>query len=142
MILDFSEQKFNVKFRLKTLPFIVFGLMLVVSCSITRNVPEGRYLLNKSTIEVDSKGLNSGDLETYLKQHPNKEILGFRFHLRIFNIASPYKFNRMNRWLKTIGEEPVLLDTNLISEGTRNVLLYLQSKGYYKIGRASCRERV
>ncbi len=55
MILDFSEQKFNVKFRLKTLPFIVFGLMLVVSCSITRNVPEGRYLLNKSTIEVDSK---------------------------------------------------------------------------------------
>jgi len=131
MILDFSEQKFNIKFRLKTLPFIVFGLMLVVSCSITRNVPEGRYLLNKSTIELDSKGLNSGELETYLKQHPNKEILGFRFHLRIFNIASPYKFNRMNRWLKTIGEEPVLIDTNLISEGTRNVLLYLQSKGYY-----------
>lgn len=105
--------------------------MLFVSCSITRNVPEGRYLLNKSKIELDSKSVNAGELDSYLKQHPNKKILGFRFHLRIFNIASPYKFNRVNRWLKTIGEEPTLLDTSLISEGTKNVLLYLQSKGFY-----------
>lgn len=115
----------------KSLPLLLVGLMLFVSCSITRNVPDGRYLLNKSEVEVSSKMVKPGEIEAYLKQHPNKEILGFRFHLRVYNLANPYKFNRFNRWLKTIGEEPALLDTNLINEGTRNVLLYLQSKGYY-----------
>ena len=114
-----------------SLPLLFMGVLLLASCSITRNVPDSKYLLNKSTIKVDSKMTNVTDLNSYLKQHPNKEILGFRFHLRMYNMASPYKFNGINKALKTIGEEPVLLDTNLINEGTQNLLLYLQSKGYY-----------
>lgn len=113
------------------LPSLFLGLTLLVSCSITRNVPDDKYLLNKSVIEIDSKAVKESDLQSYLKQHPNKEILGFRFHLRLYNLASPYKFNGLNKWLKTIGEEPTLIDTNLIKEGAQNVLLYLKNKGYY-----------
>ncbi|MCB8964572.1 MAG: BamA/TamA family outer membrane protein [Bacteroidales bacterium] len=129
---------FRILFRIKdsgclriVTPALVVGVMFLASCSTTRNVPEGKYLLNKSKIEIDTKNINSGDLNTYLKQHPNKEILGFRFHLRVYNLANPYKFGRFNNWLKTIGEEPSVLDTNLVDEGARNVLDYLKSKGYY-----------
>lgn len=131
MILNFLTLRFGDRTKIIRLPLFFLGLTLFVSCSITRNVPEGKYLLNKSEIKVDSKAVKESDLNSYLKQHPNKEILGFRFHLRLYNLASPYKFNGVNKWLKTIGEEPTILDTNLIQEGAQNVLLYLRSKGYY-----------
>lgn len=131
MILSLLNSKFASIIKFNRSPVLLLGLMLFASCNITRNVPDGKYLLNKSEVEVDSKALKEGDLTPYLKQHPNKEILGFRFHLRMYNLASPYKFNGINRFFKTNGEEPTLLDTNLIKEGSQNVLLYLKSKGYY-----------
>ncbi|MGE0077296.1 MAG: BamA/TamA family outer membrane protein [Bacteroidales bacterium] len=132
MIFKILAQRANYKRTFRAIPMLVVGIMFFMSCSVTRNVPDTKYLLNKSNIQVDSKLANAGDLDSYLKQHPNKEILGFRFHLRLYNLASPYRFNRINRWVKTIGEEPIILDTNLISESARNVLEYLKSKGYYK----------
>lgn len=112
--------------------FITLSLILLASCNITRNVPEGKYLLNRTTIKVTSEDVNGSDLETYLRQKPNKRIIGFRFHLRVYNTANPYKFKGIHRLLKTIGEEPVVLDTFLTAEGENNIKLYLQSKGYYQ----------
>jgi outer membrane protein assembly factor BamA len=111
---------------------ILISTLLFSSCNITRNVPEEKYLLNNSVIDVKSKEIKPSDLEPYLRQRPNKRILGFRFHLRVYNSANPYKFKGINGWLKTIGEEPVILDTFLVSEGARNIQLYLKSKGYYQ----------
>lgn len=131
MIFKVFASKSEYNHRYYVIPAFIVGAMFFVSCSTTRNVPDGKYLLNKSKVEIDSKDVTPSDLNTYLKQHPNKEILGFRFHLRLYNLASPYKFTGLNKWLKTIGEEPIILDTNLVNDGAINVLQYLQSKGYY-----------
>ena len=104
----------------------------MTSCNITRNIPEGKYLLNKTSIKVDSKDISPDDLELYLRQKPNKRIVGFRFHLRVYNSANPYKYKGFSKWLKTIGEEPVVLDTFLTTQGKKNIGLYLQSKGYFQ----------
>ncbi|MGD9976648.1 MAG: BamA/TamA family outer membrane protein [Bacteroidales bacterium] len=129
--------KFSVKANCRLIctkgsRFFVMGLLFFTSCSITRNVPEDKYLLNKSRVKVGSWEVNQSELDSYLKQHPNKKIMGFRFHLRLYNLASSYKSKGMSQWLRKIGEEPVILDTTLVNEGTQNVLLYLQSKGFYK----------
>lgn len=114
-------------------------LIFFASCNITRNVPDERYLLNKSNFIIDSKDIKEGDIESYLRQKPNKRILGFRFHLRVYNTANPYKFKGLSGWLKNIGEEPVILDTLLTKESAVNVNLYLKSKGYYQ---ASVKESI
>ncbi len=110
--------------------FILFTIVLV-SCNITRNVPEEKYLLNKEILKIDTKDIKAGDIEPFLRQKPNKRIIGFRFHLRMYNTANPYKYKGINKWLKTIGEEPIILDTFLTSQGKKNINLYLISKGYY-----------
>lgn len=116
----------------KGYPLSFLFTILFASCNITRNIPDEKYLLNKATITLDSKDIPVGDLETYLRQKPNKRIIGFRFHLRVYNSANPYKYKGISKWLKTIGEEPVILDTFLTAQGRKNIKLYLQSKGYYQ----------
>jgi outer membrane protein assembly factor BamA len=113
-------------------PFFLLFVAFLFSCNITRNVPDGKYLLNKSSIKIESKDIKAGDLETYLRQKPNKKIVGFRFHLRVYNTANPYKYTGLSKRLKIIGEEPVILDTFLTSQGKKNIDLYLKSKGYYQ----------
>ncbi len=126
--------KFNLRYHHLKRVFIGIPILafFITSCNITRNVPDDKYLLNKTTLQVDSKDIKTGDIETYLRQKPNKRIIGFRFHLRMYNTASPSKFKGIHKMLKTIGEEPVILDTFLVSQSVENIKLYLQSKGYYE----------
>lgn len=108
--------------------------VLVSSCSITKNVPDGKFLLEKTEIGIKDgkqKVIKPGDLETYLRQKPNKRILLFRFHLRMYNAANPNKNSGIHRWLRTIGEEPVILDTFQTVQTANNLKQYLQNKGYY-----------
>lgn len=102
------------------------------ACSTTKTVPQGEYLLDKVDVKVDDKSLSAKTLSPYLKQKPNIKILGFKFHLRMYNVPRRQQNNNaIGRWFKRVGEEPVILDTGLVSESTRNLLKYLQSKGYY-----------
>jgi outer membrane protein assembly factor BamA len=113
-------------------PLILLFAILLASCNITRNVPDGKYLLNKESIKIDSKDIKPDELEPYLRQKPNKRIVGFRFHLRLYNTAKPKKNRGLSKWLKSIGEEPIILDTFLTAQGNKNFKLYLRSKGYYQ----------
>ncbi|MBQ9470016.1 MAG: BamA/TamA family outer membrane protein [Bacteroidales bacterium] len=107
-------------------------LLLLSGCSATRKIPEGQYLLNRADVLVADGRVGSSTLKGYLKQQPNVRILGFRFHLRMYNIPRKDEGNNaIGRWLKRMGEPPVLLDTNLVTESTSNVLMYLHSKGHY-----------
>lgn len=108
-------------------------LLLLSSCNITRNVPKDKYLLDKSKITIDNKqqkNISPSDLSGYVRQKPNKKILLFRFHLRIYNMARD-RVSWMSRWLRTIGEEPVILDTMLTAQTTENLQRFLVSKGYH-----------
>lgn len=126
--------KFNLRHNQLKRVFITTPILAILftSCNITRNVPDDKYLLNKNTLQVDSKEVKTSDLESYLRQKPNKRIIGFRFHLRMYNTANPSKFKGIHKWLKTIGEEPIVLDTFLVSQSVENIRLYLQSKGFYE----------
>ncbi|HPE18155.1 MAG TPA: BamA/TamA family outer membrane protein [Tenuifilaceae bacterium] len=112
----------------------VMATILVSSCSITKNIPPQKYLLDKTTIKIDDskqKTISSSELDNYIRQKPNKRILLFRFHLRMYNAANPSKYTGIHRWLKTIGEEPVILDTFQTGQTTQNLKQFLENKGYY-----------
>ena len=121
--------------RLGTWPlrlmFFILIAFLTASCSVTKHVPESMYLLNKVEVKTTSRDVKPDDVLPYVKQKPNKRILGFRFHLRVYSLSNPQKDGWLNKGLQTIGEDPVLYDSIAVSESVRNIKLYLQSKGYY-----------
>ncbi len=103
----------------------------ITSCNPTKYVPDNKYLIKKLTIDIDNRKIEKKDLENYIKQKPNKKILGFRFHLKIYNLSNIDKNNGFNLWLRRIGEEPIILDEYLARKSADQLNLYLKNKGYY-----------
>lgn len=98
---------------------------------MTKHVPENKYLLDSYEIKTDKGKLDKDEIKNYIKQKPNKKIFGFRFHLAIYNLSKKDKEKGVNRWLRSIGEEPVIYDEYARDKTTSQLWLYLRNKGYY-----------
>ena len=130
-------------------------MVFITACNVTRSLPEGTYLLHnvrfeddKSTPRDERITLAKDDLETYVRQSPNKRFLGFNFHVWIYERANPNKTNKWNNFKRKVGEEPVLLDSALTQKSISNLKTYLHTRGYFassvdcKIDTLSRRRRV
>ena len=104
---------------------------LLFSCSPARHVPEDKYLLDKSKIRISKSDLKKDELKIYIRQKPNKRILGLRFHLWLYNMSNPKKEKGVSNWLRRIGEEPVLFDEYLTEKSNTQLNAFLNTKGYY-----------
>ena len=63
---------------------------LLNSCSPTRRLSDGQYLLEKNSIENAPPRLTRDELNAILIQQPNRKILPFmRFHLQMYNLPTP-----------------------------------------------------
>lgn len=91
-------------------PFlVVLVMMLLASCSATKYVPEGSYLLDGISVESDNKGINTSDLSLYLRQSPNSKLFGlFHTQLYIYNLSGRDTTKWVNRMFRRIGDEPVI----------------------------------
>jgi hypothetical protein len=103
------------------------------SCNPARRLPEGKYLLNRNRIEIQDAEIERSELASFLRQRPNRRILGFyRFHLNVYQLADRGRETGFRNWMKnTIGEPPVIYDPILAQNTTRQFELYLISKGYF-----------
>lgn len=113
--------------------FFLFALPLIFfSCNPARKIAEGSYLLTKTKIHNDNRSISEDELKAILKQQPNRKILGvMRFHLRVYNFANRGKERQWKIWLKSVGEEPVVLDSALTEKSSRQLNLFLKNKGYF-----------
>ncbi len=105
--------------------------VIITSCSSTRYVPEGKYLLTKNKIKVEDNSINRNEIKSYLKQRPNKKILGVRFHLFLYNLSNINKEKWPHGWLRKIGEKPVIWDQYLTQTTYLQFMQYLENKGFY-----------
>jgi len=109
--------------------FLILLLVSTTSCLTTRFVPEGQYLLNKVSINVDEKAISASRLRNQLRQKENSETFGIlKFHLYLYNLSSK---KRENDFFKRIGEAPVIYDENLRNRSKLQMEQYLKNKGYY-----------
>jgi outer membrane protein assembly factor BamA len=93
-------------------------------------VPDDAYLLKQYRVKVDEEGVDRKELNSYVKPKPNREILGIKFYLGLYNLSGQ-KDNGWNRWLKKIGEEPVLYDAYEVERNNKQLALYMRNKGYH-----------
>src|SRR3970040_2941532 len=97
--------------------FIVLSLFFAFGCSNTKYLPEGDFLYTGSSVKVKDSVLKKkerkaleNEAEELLVPKPNKQILGLRPKLFIYNlVGQPKKAKGIRYWLRTkVGEPPVL----------------------------------
>lgn len=123
----------NNRFSVKEIipAFLIF--LFLTSCNGIRKLGADQYLLNKSIIKTDHPEFRE-EMHTILKQKPNRKILGiFRFHLGIYNLANQGRdTSKFKEWVKkTIGEEPVLVDSVLTERSTKQLRIYMENHGFF-----------
>lgn len=113
--------------------WLVFAIVLSIvlaSCSVTKKVPSGSYLLNKVKIESDVKGISESNLKPFLRQKPNSSmILLGRVKLGAYNVPNNDS-TWLNRQLLKFGEPPVLYSDRLAGISIEQIRLQLGNKGY------------
>ncbi len=111
---------------------------VLAGCSPTRHVPDGSYLLDDVKIAVNdsTRTLQEQTMMTYVRQRPNNRMLHIsRLRLGIYNMSGNDSTKWWNKWMRKLGEAPVIYDINATATDSAQLLRA-------KIGRASCRERV
>ena len=111
------------------LPFLLIPLLF--SCSVTKYVPENQYLLQKVTVDVDSKSVSSSDLENYVQQKPNKNVLFLKKPaLKIYSLSGSDTARWRNRFIRKLGEPPVIYSVRSMRETERQIAQRMQNRGY------------
>ena len=112
-------------------------MVCLSACTSSRHVPEGEYLLDKVSVRVDSCGekFDNTELLNYLRQRPNHKMLwAIKFRLGIFNMSGTDTTKWWNRWVRKMGEAPVVYSPTLTLQGADQLKKMLENKGYLHAG--------
>ncbi len=114
----------------------------------------------KSELEImDDKKVAQFYPEDYIRQKPNKKMLGVAFYARVYNLVDPEKhakreetrrpledeknrkqlekgketkeFFKWDRWFMKIGEAPVIFERLQMKKSSQQITTLLKNKGYY-----------
>ena len=108
-------------------------LFLISSCAITKYVPEDEHLLTKVKINSNTENISKQELKSYVRQQENLKVLGFwKLYLRVYNLSGQNEHKKINRWLRKIGEEPIIFDSILVERSVSQLQLFLNNQGYYQ----------
>ena len=107
--------------------------VLLWNCSSTKHVPDGQYLVDKVSINIeDSADVSETQLFNYLRQIPNHKVLGFlRLQLATYNISGSDTTKWYNRWFQKLGQAPVIYDQSLTDISANQLQLAMINKGYF-----------
>lgn len=113
--------------------FIVLVFVFFYSCSPTKYVGENEYLLHRIKVQTDKKAVSKTEIKRNIRQKPNTRILGLaRFRLGMYNLSGK-KDKRINRWLRTQGEAPVIYDAYLTERSRSQIEMLFNNKGFHHV---------
>ena len=125
----------NKNYRLRSGILLVLFLTVLIfqSCNPTKYVPEGKYLLADNKIKSDkNKEIQKKEFKSYIRQKPNKKFLGIRFKLGLYNLSNLKKEKGFSKWLRKIGEPPVIFDETQDVKSSQQLASLLEQNGYFQ----------
>lgn len=106
-------------------------IVLLSACSATKYVPENKYLLDNVRIKSDIKNFKSTELKTFLRQTPNSKMFDLiSFNLGIYNLSGNNTDVWINRFLKRIGNPPIIFDSTLTERSEVELQRFFKNKGF------------
>ncbi len=113
--------------------FAVVVALCLGGCSATKHVPDGQMLLEDVDIRIDgdrSAG-KTEELVNFLRQTPNHRVLGFaKLQLATYSLSGRDSTRWYNRWLRRIGQAPVIYDPSLTDASARQLRQAMVNRGY------------
>ena len=108
------------KFKFSFIVLIILISFSYQSCSPTKYVPDGRYIVNNVKIESDNKNIKTSKLKNVVQPQPLKKLFGFyAFRTRVYNIPNPKKDGKRNKKkqdrLKKVNENDPIEDMIYVS---------------------------
>ena len=119
--------------RYLLMSLVVIAAAVMTGCSSTRHVPPGRYLLDEVKIEVHdtTKTLTSKGMMSYVRQRPNNRTLHLvRMRLGIYNISGKDSTKWWNKWMRRLGEAPVIYDRRNMEMDSSQLLRAMNNAGF------------
>ena len=110
------------------------AVLLLASCSVTKYVPDGMYLLDdvKVTMTEKHSDINTSKLKNYVRQKGNSRwFSAFKLPLAAYSLSGKDSARWINRALKSMGEAPVLFDSLQAGLSVADLRQELHNKGYY-----------
>lgn len=111
--------------------FTTLFIGLMASCSTTKYVPDGSYLLDDVKIETDNKEVKPSALSYYLRQHANAKWFSlFKTQLYIYNWSGRDSTKWVNRALRRMGDAPVIYSEEETQRTRDELRKTVQNMGY------------
>ncbi|MDO4319320.1 MAG: BamA/TamA family outer membrane protein [Bacteroidales bacterium] len=107
--------------------------LVMWGCSSTKHVPADEMLLDKVSIDIDgdSRAGTQEELINFLRQTPNHKVLGFaKLQLATYSLSGSDTTKWYNRWLRSLGQPPVIYDEELTEASRRQLRQALINRGY------------
>ncbi|MEO6638704.1 MAG: BamA/TamA family outer membrane protein [Ginsengibacter sp.] len=122
-----------------TVRFFIISLVFLAACNTTKLVPKDDALYTGATVKISDSTLSKKeknavqDLTEHLPRPlPNSKFLGIPFKLLFYNLAgNPEKKGFVRKFLRKIGQPPVLLSTVKLDYNTKVLQNYQQNVGYF-----------
>lgn len=106
---------------------------MVASCSSTKYVDDGSFLLNKVEMKTDGTypDINTSQLKGYVRQKSNSQwFSAVKIPLHTYSLSGRDTSKWINRTLKSMGEAPVIFDSTATARTCEDLRLALCNKGY------------
>ncbi|MBQ7735744.1 MAG: BamA/TamA family outer membrane protein [Bacteroidales bacterium] len=114
---------------------------MFAACNPSKHLKDGEYLLTKNTVKVeDKKGIEFDNLIYTVRPITNKkfvDVFPIKASLYVNNLPKTDSLGNIikdTKWMKKMraaGEEPVLLDTTLISYSLDQLRIAMKNRGYF-----------
>lgn len=108
-------------------------VFLLASCSSTKYVPDGSYLLDEVRIQTDNKVVKPSSLSVYVRQNPNSKWFSLlKTQLYIYNWSGRDSTRWINRTLRRLGDAPVVYNPRETARTGEEMTKALQNMGYMR----------
>lgn len=109
----------------------LYFVMSLASCSATKFVPDGSYLLDEVKIHSNNKNIKPSDMRLYIRQNPNsKWFSAIKTQLYVYNLSGRDSTKRFNKFLRRIGDAPVIYNEQDAVRSQEEITKAVQNMGY------------
>lgn len=110
---------------------LLYLALSLASCSATKFVPDGSYLLDEVKIHTDNKEIKPSDMRLYVCQNPNSKWFStIKTQLYVYNWSGRDSTKWFNRFLRKIGDAPVIYNESDAIRSQEEIAKAVQNLGY------------
>ena len=120
--------------------FTILVIIFISSCNPTKGIKYNELLLDNNKVFVNDTISNDINILSLIKQNPNSKPIGLGIPLRLYihnlsknDTLKSFKKISVNKFLKDIGEKPVIIDSLKTINSLKDIQSYYFSKGWFDV---------